>query len=417
MGYRARQLVVSVLTAAACCSLTTSLHGQTDSQAPIVDEIANPTAQVNAERLYNGVHRPFMIRIADRAVIGPLQLVLLDAQNRIASGPIDVRAGRHDLAELMPEVWQLRETVYVQLLQYGKPSGSALVVQPILTRMVPVTQQSRRPDGSTYTKIVNWRSEMEPVPVEEPVTPAATDEEARDEDVKREMTTNNNSGASAPLAAQNDVSNVFSTGDDRLLTGVRAYLERDVELITDQGRVLLMMRPDVAPNTAWNFLQLCEGGFYREVAFHRVVPISRGQPFVIQAGDPTATGEGGAGYWLPIEKSTLPHDFGVISMARADDPDSAGSQFFICLSREGTARLDGQYCSFGTAIDGADTIRKIAGVELIDVAAGAPARPPIILDTELIASPPRVPGEVRLPVWMKPTETEKKPDGPTRVPR
>lgn len=366
---------------------------------------------IRAEWLYNGVNRPFMIQIANRDAIGPLQLVLFDAQNRVASGPIDVRPGRQDLAELMPEVWQLRETVYLQLLEYGRPTGSSLVLQPMLTRMVPVTQQANRPDGSAYTKITNWQSEMEPVPA------AENSEPAQNENEKLETQGNESSTTSAPLAAQTDASHVFSVGNEQLLSGIRAYPERDVEMITNEGRILLAMRPDAAPNTAWNFLRLCEGGFYREVAFHRVVPISRGQPFVIQAGDPTATGEGGAGYWLPIENSNLPHDFGVISMARADDPDSAGSQFFICLSRAGTARLDGQYCAFGTAIDGDDTIWKIANVELADVAAGKPAKPPLIIETRLVPSPPRIAGEVRLPTWLKPTTPEKKPDGPVRVPR
>ena len=156
------------------------------------------------------------------------------------------------------------------------------------------------------------------------------------------------------------------------------------------------MRPDAAPNTAWNFISLCEGGFYRGIDFHRIVPMTRdGDPFVIQAGDPTASGSGGPGYWLPIEKSDLPHDFGVISMARDVDPDSAGSQIFICLSRAGTARLDGHYCGFGYAVDGAETIRAIAAVKLVDISAGRPADPPVILGTDLLSAPPRVPGAGR----------------------
>ena len=152
------------------------------------------------------------------------------------------------------------------------------------------------------------------------------------------------------------------------------------------------MRPDQAPNTAWNFLELCTGGFYDGVVFHRVVPMNfAGDPFVIQAGDPTGSGNGGPGYWLPIEPSQLPHDFGVISMARDTPPDSAGSQFFICLSRAGTATLDGSYCAFGYAIDGAETIQAIASVELADVSNGRPTDPPVIISATLIDSPPRTP--------------------------
>ncbi len=105
---------------------------------------------------------------------------------------------------------------------------------------------------------------------------------------------------------------------------------------TNLGEIVIGLRPDEAPNTAWNFRELVDGGFYDGTIFHRVVPQSRdGDPFVIQGGDPSQSGEGGPGYWLPLEPSGLAHDFGVISMARADDPDSAGSQFFICLSARG----------------------------------------------------------------------------------
>ncbi|MCH8822184.1 MAG: peptidylprolyl isomerase [Planctomycetes bacterium] len=161
---------------------------------------------------------------------------------------------------------------------------------------------------------------------------------------------------------------------------------------TSLGDIRLAMRPDQAPNTAWNFLELCAGGFYDGVVFHRVVPMTiAGDPFVIQAGDPTGSGNGGPGYWLPIEPSQLPHDFGVISMARDTPPDSAGSQFFICLSRAGTAALDGSYCAFGYAISGSETIQAIASVELADVSSGRPTDPPVIISATLIDSPPRTP--------------------------
>ena len=99
--------------------------------------------------------------------------------------------------------------------------------------------------------------------------------------------------------------------------------------------------PKSAPNTAWNFRHLAANGFYDDTTFHRVVHFDRtGRRFVIQGGDPSGTGEGSAGWDLPMENSTLAHDLGVISMARADHPDSAGSQFFFCLGtrRDGPAR-------------------------------------------------------------------------------
>jgi peptidyl-prolyl cis-trans isomerase B (cyclophilin B) len=145
------------------------------------------------------------------------------------------------------------------------------------------------------------------------------------------------------------------------------------------------MRPDVAPNTVWNFRELASGGLYQNTTFHRIVPLSsKGHPFVIQGGDPTGTGMGGAGNWLPIENSSLKHEFGVISMARAGDPDSAGCQFFLCLSREGTARLDGQYCSFGETVNGKEVINLIAEVPLRDPSTGEPMNPPQIHSITLI---------------------------------
>ena len=91
-----------------------------------------------------------------------------------------------------------------------------------------------------------------------------------------------------------------------------------------------------------------------------------------------------------MERSPLPHDFGVISMARDNHPDSAGSQFFLCLSREGTARLDGSYTSFGETLSGAGAIRSIASVELADPETGSPVRPPRILGMRLVPAPSRM---------------------------
>jgi len=161
---------------------------------------------------------------------------------------------------------------------------------------------------------------------------------------------------------------------------------------TSEGEIHLKLRPDAAPNTAWNFRQLAEGGFYYDTIFHRVVPLTnKGFPFVIQGGDPTGTGSGGPGWWLPIEKSSLVHDFGVISMARAGDPDSAGCQFFICLSREGTKRLDGQYCAFGETVLGDEIIKAIAATPIQNPQTGRPKDPPRIYKINMVPSAPRYP--------------------------
>lgn len=115
---------------------------------------------------------------------------------------------------------------------------------------------------------------------------------------------------------------------------------------------------DIAPKTAENFEKLANSGFYDGLIFHRVIP-----GFMIQGGCPDGTGMGGPGYTIPGEftangfKNDLRHERGVLSMARAMDPNSAGSQFFIMTAT--SPHLDGQYASFGRVTEGMDTADKI----------------------------------------------------------
>ena len=117
--------------------------------------------------------------------------------------------------------------------------------------------------------------------------------------------------------------------------------------------------PDIAPNTVKNFVELVEKGFYDGLIFHRVI---RG--FMIQGGCPEGTGMGGPGYQIKGEfsqngfKNDLKHEPGVLSMARAMHPDSAGSQFFIM--HQTSPHLDGSYAAFGKIIEGMDIVNKIA---------------------------------------------------------
>ncbi|MCQ2560517.1 MAG: peptidylprolyl isomerase [Clostridia bacterium] len=116
--------------------------------------------------------------------------------------------------------------------------------------------------------------------------------------------------------------------------------------------------PEIAPITVENFVKLVKEGFYDGVIFHRVIP-----GFMIQGGDPTGTGMGGPGYTIKGEftangfKNDLKHTVGVLSMARAMDPNSAGSQFFIMTSD--SPHLDGQYAAFGKLIEGQDVATDI----------------------------------------------------------
>lgn len=120
--------------------------------------------------------------------------------------------------------------------------------------------------------------------------------------------------------------------------------------------------PEIAPETVKNFVDLASKGFYNGLIFHRVIP-----GFMIQGGDPEGTGMGGPGYTIKGEftsngfKNDLKHTRGVLSMARAMNPNSAGSQFFIM--HENSPHLDGQYAAFGKLIEGIEVVDKICSVK------------------------------------------------------
>jgi peptidylprolyl isomerase len=121
---------------------------------------------------------------------------------------------------------------------------------------------------------------------------------------------------------------------------------------TTQGRVVVAMRPDLAPNHVARIKELVRDGFYNGVVFHRVI-----DGFMAQTGDPTGTGTGGSGRKLKAEFSREPHVRGTVSMARAQSPDSGDSQFFICFAD--SPWLNGQYTVWGKVIEGMENIDKI----------------------------------------------------------
>ena len=127
-----------------------------------------------------------------------------------------------------------------------------------------------------------------------------------------------------------------------------------VTMTTSEGEITLELWNDVAPGHTENFLKLVDDGFYDGLAFHRIIP-----GFMIQGGCPNGTGAGGPGWQIKAEFNDREHQPGVLSMARSQDPDSAGSQFFICLTRENCRHLDGQYTASGKVTDGMDVVRKI----------------------------------------------------------
>lgn len=139
--------------------------------------------------------------------------------------------------------------------------------------------------------------------------------------------------------------------------GARAIIK------TKFGDIEVKFFPDVAPKHVENFIKLAKSGFYNETIFHRVIP-----GFMIQGGDPNTKdslkkdtyGQGGPGYTVKAEFSDMPHKRGIVSMARANDPDTAGSQFFIVV--EDSRFLDNKYSVFGEVIKGIGVADKIVNL-------------------------------------------------------
>lgn len=258
------------------------------------------SAQLVPDRLYFGVDRPVPMTVtvpADAKGDPVVELYNPGETKPAASAP--VAAGSINLAALFPALWSDKTTnvQYAQLRVGDKAIGSPVVIQPLLN-----------------------------------AHPAL-------------------GGMGAPVSVP------ARSGP---LSGIRAYTEKFVQFDTTYGTITFKLRPDQAPNTAWNFRTLVEGGFYTDIVFHRIIGPTKAKPgFMAQVGDPTGTGGGGPGYNIDLEASKLPHDFGVLSMARTGDPNTNGSQVFVCFSREGTSFLDGNYCAFAQAIDGADVIVKL----------------------------------------------------------
>ena len=136
-----------------------------------------------------------------------------------------------------------------------------------------------------------------------------------------------------------------------------------VTMTLESGKTIkIELYPEIAPNTVNNFISLVQKGFYNGLIFHRVI-----KGFMIQGGCPDGTGMGGPGYGIKGEfitngvQNNLKHDKGVLSMARSQSPNSAGSQFFIM--HEYSPHLDGQYAAFGKVIEGLEVVDEIATVK------------------------------------------------------
>lgn len=133
-----------------------------------------------------------------------------------------------------------------------------------------------------------------------------------------------------------------------------------VTISTSEGDIVAELWNDVAPNHVENFVELGSSGFYDDLTFHRII-----DGFVIQGGCPLGTGTGGRpdGKQLKAEFNDREHVPGTLSMARSQHPDSAGSQFFICLTREKCRHLDGSYTAFGQVVEGMDVVERLGAAK------------------------------------------------------
>lgn len=167
-----------------------------------------------------------------------------------------------------------------------------------------------------------------------------------------------------------------------------AYPTATVE--TDFGSFTIELWDDVAPGHAENFLKLAKKGYYDGLTFHRVIP-----GFVIQGGCPKGDGTGGPGWNVKAEFNDREHHPGVLSMARSGHPDSAGSQFFVCLTRQQCRHLDREYTAFGKVTSGMDVVEKIAATKLRDSNSGTPIKAPKMTKVTATDSTAKAPAKAK----------------------
>lgn len=145
-----------------------------------------------------------------------------------------------------------------------------------------------------------------------------------------------------------------------------------LELDTSMGKILLDMYTDVAPGHCKNILGLAKIGYYDGLIFHRVI-----KNFMIQGGCPTGTGTGGPGYTIKAEFNDRSHEPGVLSMARTNDPNSGGSQFFICVAR--VPHLDRQYTVFGKTADD-ESLKNVLAIGNVPTNPGDKPKTPVTIN-------------------------------------
>lgn len=337
-------------------------------------------AQLRPMREFCGINRPVPVRIevpvthppiaipaeaggagegeapapgAGGAVEGPPAVRVEVEMIRAATGEVidrsTAQAGEADLVSLFPRLWSAEDkrAMLAQLRIDGRRVGAPLIMTPMLSPPAYASRLDR---------------------------------------------------AGFPMFPAPDASRAAPT-----CSGYRVAVMRALVLETTKGELRFNLRADLAPNTVWYVARLVEGGMYTDVEFHKIASLAAASsPDFVQTGDPTGTGLGGAGFLFDLEDSTLRHEFGVISMARASDPNSASSQFFISLGGAAAATLDGKYAAFGQLIAGADVLRAIAASPVGPD--NRPLKPPKIISARLVDAPPagEGPPPVRDPLADKP---------------
>ncbi len=155
----------------------------------------------------------------------------------------------------------------------------------------------------------------------------------------------------------------------------------ELSLETSVGPICLTLDAVNAPSHVRNIVTLAESGFYDGGCFHRII-----KGFMIQGGCPQGSGTGGPGYTIPAEFNRTPHEPGVLSMARTSDPNSAGSQFFICLEK--VTHLDNQYTAFGRTADPA-SLAVVQAIGAVRTASGDKPLEPVVINKVTVTRKPK----------------------------
>lgn len=324
------------------------------------------SARLEPERQYYGANRSVPILIHAPEDGPPPELRLVDPKTELDVSRAVAAVGLVDIASLFPVLWSASEpgVLYLQLAIGDEAVGAPLVLRPLL----PPARTTDRFTEMLFAAAAKGGDSLNALlKLKEP----------------ERLRLRRGAGAtSRPVGGS---------------AGLSIIPLRHLVLETSAGVIEIVLRHDAAPNTCEHIARLAEGGLFTEIPFHRVVAEGAGgRPFIIQSGDPAGTGEGGPGFAIDFESSPLPHDFGVVSLARQpEDPNSGGSQFMICLSREACAPLDGQYTSFGQVVGGADVVRTIAASPVGPREPGKPTsprdrplRPVVIRSARLVDAPP-----------------------------